>query len=178
MRAVRDWMTEKDIDRDSAQQILKYMNQKHQQQSGMDEAHLLAELPPTLSKQISRHLYTEFLSSVPLFRGLDKEIVYKLCEKMVPMLAMKLQQIIQEGQVGAEMYFVLKGEVEVTKKMRRSTLEPEKDYRLGFLSEVPRDARHPPWRSSRRWGANRLGLPSDRARSSARSRSVRARRGG
>merc|ERR1712146_553243 len=91
----------------------------------MDEATLLRELPPTLSREISRRIYTAFLSSVPLFRGLSDELILKLCEKMNPMIALKHQQIIVEGQVGSELYLVLKGEVEVTKN----------GVRLGFLAE-------------------------------------------
>ena len=62
---------------------------------------------------------------MPLFRGLSDELINKLCEKVVPMFAMKQQPIIHEGHIGSEMYLILKGEVEVTKN----------GYRLGFLSE-------------------------------------------
>ena len=125
VRAVRDWLVAKNIDQEISKQALKYINMKHQHQSSMNEADLLAELPPTLSREISRRIYTTFLASVPLFRGLSDEVILKLCEKMTPMLAMKTQQIILEGHVGSELYLVLKGEVEVTKEGNR----------LGFLSE-------------------------------------------
>eukprot|EP01051_Picozoa_sp_SAG22_P021924 SAG22_NODE_5043_length_1101_cov_6.185629_1_plen_92_part_10 len=65
-----------------------------------------------------------YLKTAP-FHAVPLSQILKLCEKMVPMLAMKTQQIILEGQVGSELYLVLKGEVEVTKD----------GTRLGFLSE-------------------------------------------
>ena len=125
IRGVRIWLTHKRVDAEDADQILKYMNMQHQAQSQMDEASLIKSLPPSLSRNLSRHLYTKFLATVPLFRGLSDEVLNKLCELCVPMFAMRQQQIIQEDHIGSEMYLVLKGEVEVTKN----------GYRLGFLSE-------------------------------------------
>lgn len=91
----------------------------------VDEAELMKELPPLFAGELSRHLYYKFLSTVPLFRNLPTEIIDKLCQEVTPMLATRQQIVIQEGTPGVEMYFVMKGEVEVTKS----------GDRLGFLSE-------------------------------------------
>ena len=125
IRAVREWMMEKNVAKEQSEQLLKFLNLRHQQQAVVDEAELMKELPPLFAGELSRHLYYEFLSTVPLFRNLPTEVIDKLCQEVTPMLATRQQIVIQEGTPGVEMYFVMKGEVEVTKS----------GGRLGFLSE-------------------------------------------
>eukprot|EP01052_Picozoa_sp_SAG31_P001810 SAG31_NODE_61_length_29286_cov_444.645973_3_plen_875_part_00 len=125
IRAVREWMIDKKVPKEQSEQLLKFLNIRHQQQASVDEAALMEELPPLFAGELARHLYYKFLSTVPLFRNLAPEIIDKLCHEVTPMLAMRQQVIIQEGTPGVEMYFVMKGEVEVTKN----------GDRLGFLSE-------------------------------------------
>jgi hypothetical protein len=40
----------------------------------------------------------QFLATVPLFRGLSSEIIDKLCMEVTPMLAMRHQNVIQQGR--------------------------------------------------------------------------------
>ena len=62
---------------------------------------------------------------MPLFKGLAKEIIAALCLTARPMVAIKSQEIVTEGQPGREMFILLSGEVEVTQRGKR----------LGFLSD-------------------------------------------
>eukprot|EP01051_Picozoa_sp_SAG22_P015256 SAG22_NODE_1968_length_3235_cov_2.232143_1_plen_64_part_00 len=52
-------------------------------------------------------------------------MVNSLCKAVQPMLAVRDQEIIREGDVGSEMYMLMKGEVEMSWR----------GSRLGFLAE-------------------------------------------
>jgi CRP-like cAMP-binding protein/Ca2+-binding EF-hand superfamily protein len=132
LRSMRTWMHEKKVPKLLQARIMQYFNQLWSARSLFDEASMLAEMPPTMSAEVTKFLYHDFLATIPLFKGLSEEILYRLCEKVVPMLALKSSIIIQEGQPGTEMYLLMSGEVEVSKKESPTS---NKSQVLGFLSE-------------------------------------------
>ena len=132
LRSMRSWMHEKKVPKQLQTRIMQYFNQLWSARSLFDEASMLAEMPPTMSAEVTKFLYHDFLASIPLFKGLSDEILYRLCEKVVPMLALKSSVIIQEGQPGTEMYLLMSGEVEVSKRVTPTSSQSQV---LGFLSE-------------------------------------------
>ena len=48
-------------------------------------------MPPSMSAEVSTYIYGAFLRTIPLFRGLGNEIIFRLCLVVKPMLALKLQ---------------------------------------------------------------------------------------
>ena len=58
-------------------------------------------------------------------REYENEVLFKLCHSVTPMLALKGQTLIEEGQPGSEMYLLMSGEVEVS----------QQHCVLGYLSE-------------------------------------------
>ena len=76
---------------------------------------MLAEMPPSMAAEVATYIYGVFLKTIPLFRGLGDEIIFQLCLAAKPVLALKSQVIIEEGQPGTEMYLLMHGEVEVTR---------------------------------------------------------------
>ena len=82
-----------------------------------------------MAATIAERLYGRFLSTVPLFSGLSTEVISALCLRCKPLLAMKNQTIIKQGQHGTEMYLLMSGEAEVSEQ------HGEKQVQLGFLSE-------------------------------------------
>ena len=125
LRSMRAWMGEKRVPKPLQARIMQYFNQLWSARSLLEVNTLLQEMPPTMSAEVSTFLYRDFLATIPLFRGLSEEILYRMCEKVVPMMALKMQTIIAEGQPGTEMYLLMSGEVEVSKDREI----------LGFLSE-------------------------------------------
>ena len=63
--------------------------------------------------------------SIPLFSGLSNEVATALSREVKPMIAVKEQAIMTEGESGREMFMLMKGEVEMSAD----------GYRLGFLGE-------------------------------------------
>ena len=125
VRALKAWMTDAMLPKPEQHRVLSYFEQLWHTSTMFSEAELLEQMPPSMSGDMARHLYCDAISTVPLFMGLQKEIINALCQVVVPIIAIKDQCILTEGECGSEMYMVIHGEVEVKQKSRR----------LGFLSE-------------------------------------------
>jgi CRP-like cAMP-binding protein len=62
---------------------------------------------------------------MPLFRGLGTEVITETCKSVMDLKLSRDQIVYQEGRFGTEMYFLVSGEVEVSRDGER----------LGFLAE-------------------------------------------
>ncbi len=76
------------------------------------ELDFLEELPHSLKTQIYLYLYRELLSKVPLFKDADPSFIEDLVIKLKPRILPPNDYIIREEQIGHEMYFIKRGEVE------------------------------------------------------------------
>jgi hypothetical protein len=72
----------------------------------------LDELPHSLKTQMYLYLYRELLSKVPLFQDADSGFIEDLIVKLKPRILPPNDYIIREEQIGQEMYFIKRGEVE------------------------------------------------------------------
>jgi hypothetical protein len=72
----------------------------------------LDELPHSLKTQMYLYLYRELLSKVPLFQDADTGFIEDLIVKLKPRILPPNDYIIREEQIGQEMYFIKRGEVE------------------------------------------------------------------
>ena len=84
----------------------------------------MSSMPPSWRSDFSLFIYGDFLRAVPMFRGVSEEIVAALCSITQPLNIIIDQVVFSEGSNGAEIYMLMKGELEVTMKGER----------LGFLS--------------------------------------------
>lgn len=125
IRSLRGWLVEKEIPKPMQVQITRYFNQLWSSKTMFNEGEILSEMPPSMGSELSTFLYGHFLKTIPLFRGLGDEVIFRLCRAVLPMMAIKGQVVIEEGSPGTEMYLLMKGEVEVSKG----------GAILGFLSE-------------------------------------------
>ena len=76
------------------------------------DLNFLDELPHSLKTQIYLYLYRELLSKVPLFQDADVSFIEDLIVKLKPRILPPNDYIIREEQIGQEMYFIKRGEVE------------------------------------------------------------------
>lgn len=77
--------------------------------SVFDEQAILDKLPPKHRKELLMAMYREHLATCPLLKGMEEGILSKLCLKMSPYLALQDDAIVKEGEVGEEMYMVVRG---------------------------------------------------------------------
>lgn len=125
LKRLKIWLAQKRMPKGFQQRMMTHFNEIWTNQSSVDLPGMMTSMPPAMASSLAEFLYGRFLGTVPLFKGLSSEVVAALCLKVKPMLAMRDQKIINQGESGKEMYMVMSGEVEVS----------ENQVRLGFLSE-------------------------------------------
>lgn len=81
--------------------------------SVFDEEQVLEYLPPKHRKELLMAIYKPYLAQCPLLQGLESGAMAKLCLLMRPYLACEDDVIVQEGEIGEEMYLIMRGAVEL-----------------------------------------------------------------
>lgn len=131
LQSLKEWMTERDIPKPNQTKVISYFHELWMMTGVMNEEDILSKLPPAMEGEISRTLYADVISSVPIFKNLSDEIITAICRVVVPCIATKEQRIFTEGEPGEEMYFLIKGEIEVSVKQGSHLGDGHR--RLGFL---------------------------------------------
>lgn len=97
---------------DLQEEIINYYEYRWQTNKDTDEIDVVEELPISLKAKVYLHLHKEIIEKVPLFEGaspqLIKDIVMALKSEILPPNA----NVIEEGHLGHEMYFLQRGEVQ------------------------------------------------------------------
>ena len=125
LQSLRTWMHGHKFTKKMQTTVIHYFQQIWSTRAMFDQVQLVDDMPPSMSAEVTTFLYLRFLETIPLFRGLGREVLFKLCHSVTPMLALKGQTLIEEGQPGSEMYLLMSGEVEVS----------QQHCVLGYLSE-------------------------------------------
>eukprot|EP01052_Picozoa_sp_SAG31_P024977 SAG31_NODE_2161_length_6297_cov_1.823169_7_plen_478_part_00 len=94
-------------------QLANYFDKK----SALDEADIIACLPPKHQRELVMSIYKPYLSNCPLVQGLDDSILSRLCMAMRPYLALSGDAICTEGELGEEMYLITRGSVRLESKL-------------------------------------------------------------
>ena len=136
LRSLRAWMISKNVPKTFQIKIVDYCNEMWSNRAGLNIDELLGDVPPAMKLNLATFLYGGAIGNVPLFRGLADEVIGALCNVARPMVVLKDQEVMTEGQPGREMYILMSGELEVLKDtfphLEKNEREPK---RLGFLSE-------------------------------------------
>eukprot|EP00002_Diphylleia_rotans_P013983 TRINITY_DN2722_c0_g2_i4.p1 TRINITY_DN2722_c0_g2~~TRINITY_DN2722_c0_g2_i4.p1 ORF type:complete len:540 (-),score=80.96 TRINITY_DN2722_c0_g2_i4:1529-3148(-) len=94
--------------------IMNYHEIMWTRNKGIDEAQILQELPSSLRSEIALYLNRELVENVPLFKGTNEPgFINSLVVMLKPQVALEGDYIIHHGEIGREMYFISRGEVEV-----------------------------------------------------------------
>lgn len=86
---------------------------------------ILAELPPSLSTEITFFLYGQLLVQLPMFRCLGHEVLSRLAKSVTSVNLNRGVIVFHEGTFGEDMYFVISGMLEALAGGER----------LGYLGE-------------------------------------------
>ena len=96
--------------------------------SAFDEETMLQSLPPKHRKELLTTMYKPYLVQSPLLQGVEAGVITKLCVLMHPYLAVANDDIVLEGEVGEEMYMIMKGAVRLTSVRPAPTSAPVCDF--------------------------------------------------
>eukprot|EP01052_Picozoa_sp_SAG31_P015666 SAG31_NODE_1013_length_10376_cov_9.342220_5_plen_347_part_00 len=133
MLSIKAWMKSRGITKRDKAKILAHVDSQLSSGAAFNEREILDDLPPSISGEISYRLYYKYVESLPVFRGLGREVLTHICRLVTPVNVLKEQIIYEEKTVGSEMYFIMEGEVEITKGGERLGFLG----RLGFFGEQP-----------------------------------------
>jgi Ca2+-binding EF-hand superfamily protein len=109
--ALKTFMTSKRVHKPLRRQITDQMEYFYKTKSVFDEAEIVEKLPPKFKKTLLLTMYKPQLQTCPLFAGLDESIITKLAITLRPYLGVEGDAVVTEGEVGDEMYMVVKGDM-------------------------------------------------------------------
>ncbi len=103
LRGIKSWLVDSRVSRSEVNRILDFFRHQFRTQAQTSDAQVLQDMPPGMSEEFRKLIYTKFLAAVPIFRGLSDEIMSALRVELKPMVATKGQVIFAEGSIGTEL---------------------------------------------------------------------------
>ncbi len=93
--------------------IKNYYDYLWESRRGYEESNLLSDLPVSLKAQVSFFLNQDIIEKVPMFKNASRELIRDIVLNLKPVIYTPDDIIIRYGEVGYEMYFINRGEVDV-----------------------------------------------------------------
>ncbi|CEO99113.1 hypothetical protein PBRA_001018 [Plasmodiophora brassicae] len=119
MEAMLQFMRQRNVDKDLQERILDYYDYKFHNTSVNED--LLNELHTTLKMKLDLVLNRKLINNVPMFKDLSRNCILSIIKKLRPKIYLPKEFICVKGEKGTEMYFVLRGRVEVIVPERTTT---------------------------------------------------------
>lgn len=101
--------------------IHDYYDYLWESRRGYEESDLLLDLPKPLKTQIAFFLNRDIIEKVPLFKEASHEFIRDIILNLNPVIYTPGDQIITYGEIGYEMYFISRGEVDVLNEEQTMT---------------------------------------------------------
>ncbi|XP_062179024.1 cyclic nucleotide-gated ion channel 1-like [Phragmites australis] len=108
-RDTDQWMSYRLLPENLKERIRRYEQYRWQETSGVDEEHLLMNLPKDLRMDIKRHLCLSLLMRVPMFENMDDQLLNAMCDRLKPVLYTEGSCVVREGDPVNEMLFLMRG---------------------------------------------------------------------
>ncbi|KAK3133817.1 hypothetical protein QOZ80_6AG0541480 [Eleusine coracana subsp. coracana] len=108
-RDTDQWMSYRLLPENLKERIRRYEQYRWQETRGVDEEHLLINLPKDLRRDIKRHLCLSLLMRVPLFENMDDQLLDAMCDRLKPALYTEGSCVIREGDPVNEMLLIMRG---------------------------------------------------------------------
>eukprot|EP00762_Andalucia_godoyi_P006368 ANDGO_05937.mRNA.1 Cyclic nucleotide-gated cation channel subunit A len=113
MDTINDYMKYRRLPLDLQNRVRSYYTYLWKSRKGLDETQVLEDLPSYLRMEVALFLNREIIQKVPLFQGADPQFISTIVMSMRPRVSLPNSYIIKKGEVGKEMFFISRGEVEV-----------------------------------------------------------------
>lgn len=124
--------------------IQDYYKYVHHKRLGYDEIEFLKGLPKSLQTEVSLCLKKEVIEKNQLFKDAQKEFIEEISLKLKPVVLIPGDCLFKMGEIGDEMYFVVKGTLIVFGNQQTGTIATltEGSYfgEIALLKNVPRTA--------------------------------------
>jgi CRP-like cAMP-binding protein len=108
-------MKYKRIPQDLQNEVRNYYTYLWKSGKGLDKNKVLDDLPPYLKTKMSVILNSEIIKKVPLFQQCkdDTDFINEIVKCLKPRVCLPNSFIVRKGEVGNEMFFISRGELNV-----------------------------------------------------------------
>jgi Ca2+-binding EF-hand superfamily protein/CRP-like cAMP-binding protein len=110
---LQEFLKHKKVSSELMGQVISQMDNFFETKSVFDEQDILDRLPPKHRKALLMEMYKTHLKNCPLMKGMEEGVVTKLCLKMRPYLALREDMVVKEGEIGEEMYMIVRGNIKL-----------------------------------------------------------------
>lgn len=110
---LREFMNEKNVPKPTRKKVKKFMEEFYRSKAGYDEKEVVNALPPAIALELLDSIYRGALLKVPIFKGLDDDVICRICLLMKPMHVAKGEYVFKEKEPGREMYIIREGRVQI-----------------------------------------------------------------
>ncbi|XP_031497575.1 probable cyclic nucleotide-gated ion channel 20, chloroplastic isoform X2 [Nymphaea colorata] len=112
-RDVEQWMSHRRLPEQLRRRVRKSERFNWAATRGVNEEQLIENLPEDLQRDIRQHLF-KFIKEVRIFTLMDDDILDAICERLRQKLYIEGSQILRCGSVIEQMFFIVRGKLEVT----------------------------------------------------------------
>lgn len=113
MDAINEYMRFREIPEKLQYRIRRYFDYVWARNKGLNEKNIIEDLPKALQTELALFLHREILTKVPLFQNAEAGFLNELVMMLKPIISAPGDYIIRYGDVGREMYFISRGQVDV-----------------------------------------------------------------
>jgi voltage-gated potassium channel len=111
---INDFLNFNEVPGEVREKIRSFYDYRWTCRHGMDaDKTLFNDLPPGLSLELQFNLKSRFVRNVQLFNDLSVTAIQALVLKMKPLIVLPREIVINEGEVGEEMFWINRGIVQV-----------------------------------------------------------------
>ena len=114
MAEVKEFMASKRIPSELQRKVRVHLGNLFNHRRAFDESQLLRHLPPQLMFEMLHEVYIESVWQVPVFKGLDEEIMAEICFILLPVSRPQGTVLFDVGDVARETYVVMEGSVQLS----------------------------------------------------------------
>lgn len=101
----------RDLPKDLQGRIRDFYTYLWKKRLGYDEKSFLSGLPQSLKTEVIIHLKREIVEKIPLFKNAEKDFITEVAVNLQPVIFMPGDYVFKAGDLGKEMFFMVKGEV-------------------------------------------------------------------
>jgi voltage-gated potassium channel len=106
----------RDLQPELENRIKDYYTYLWKKRLGFDERSFLASLPKNLKNNVALYLKQDVVQKIPLFKGADHKFIEEIAMFLKPLIVTPGDRIFEVGDEGKEMYFIVKGKLNVFSK--------------------------------------------------------------
>ncbi|KAJ7536035.1 hypothetical protein O6H91_12G054600 [Diphasiastrum complanatum] len=111
------WMRRRQLPTRLRHRVRLYERQRWAAMRGIDEDDMVRELPEGLRREIKRHLCLDLVRQVPFFDQMDEIMLDNICDRVKPILYIKGEVVIREGDPVLRMLFILRGHLQCEQRV-------------------------------------------------------------